>query len=87
MVALDLCSGLSPGLDDVWIQRSLDEEIGVLDALCDLLEDPDEGLSDDLSLLLRVCDTRKSIEEGKTISGPLEETGVFPSMVVQIKMR
>ncbi|HEV8119702.1 MAG TPA: type II secretion system F family protein, partial [Candidatus Polarisedimenticolia bacterium] len=28
--------------------------------------------------------TRKSIEEGKTISGPLEETGVFPSMVVQM---
>lgn len=28
--------------------------------------------------------TRKSIEEGKTISGPLEETQVFPSMVVQM---
>ena len=28
--------------------------------------------------------TRKSIEEGKTISGPLEDTGVFPSMVVQM---
>jgi type IV pilus assembly protein PilC len=28
--------------------------------------------------------TRKSIEEGKTISGPLEETNVFPSMVVQM---
>ena len=28
--------------------------------------------------------TRKSIEEGKTISGPLEETTVFPSMVVQM---
>ena len=28
--------------------------------------------------------TRKSIEEGKTISGPLEETAVFPSMVVQM---
>jgi type IV pilus assembly protein PilC len=28
--------------------------------------------------------TRKSIEEGKTISGPLEVTGVFPSMVVQM---
>ena len=28
--------------------------------------------------------TRKSIEEGKTIAGPLEETGVFPSMVVQM---
>ncbi len=28
--------------------------------------------------------TRKSIEEGRTISGPLEETGVFPSMVVQM---
>ena len=28
--------------------------------------------------------TRKSIEEGKTIAGPLEDTGVFPSMVVQM---
>jgi type IV pilus assembly protein PilC len=28
--------------------------------------------------------TRKSIEEGKTIAGPLEETGTFPSMVVQM---
>ena len=28
--------------------------------------------------------TRKSIEEGKTISGPLEDTKVFPSMVVQM---
>jgi type IV pilus assembly protein PilC len=28
--------------------------------------------------------TRKSIEEGKTIAGPLEETQVFPSMVVQM---
>jgi type IV pilus assembly protein PilC len=28
--------------------------------------------------------TRKSIEEGKTIAGPLEETKVFPSMVVQM---
>src|SRR6266850_3904824 len=28
--------------------------------------------------------TRKSIEEGKTIAQPLEETGVFPSMVVQM---
>jgi type IV pilus assembly protein PilC len=28
--------------------------------------------------------TRKSIEEGKTIAGPLEETTVFPSMVVQM---
>ncbi len=28
--------------------------------------------------------TRKSVEEGKTISEPLGETGVFPSMVVQM---
>ncbi|MBI4169743.1 MAG: type II secretion system F family protein [Acidobacteria bacterium] len=28
--------------------------------------------------------TRRSIEQGKTIAGPLEETGVFPSMVVQM---
>ncbi|MCZ6695567.1 MAG: type II secretion system F family protein [Acidobacteria bacterium] len=28
--------------------------------------------------------TRKAIEEGKTIAAPLEETGVFPSMVVQM---
>ena len=28
--------------------------------------------------------TRKSIEEGKTIAAPLEQTGVFPSMVVQM---
>ena len=28
--------------------------------------------------------TRKSIEEGKTISDPLRETGVFPPMVVQM---
>jgi len=28
--------------------------------------------------------TRKSIEEGKTIAQPLEETGVFPSMVIQM---
>ena len=28
--------------------------------------------------------TRKSIEEGRTISDPLRESGVFPSMVVQM---
>jgi type IV pilus assembly protein PilC len=28
--------------------------------------------------------TRKSVEEGKTISEPLEDTGVFPNMVVQM---
>ncbi len=28
--------------------------------------------------------TRKSIEEGKTIAGPLEETKVFPTMVIQM---
>ena len=28
--------------------------------------------------------TRKSIERGETISGPLKETNVFPSMVVQM---
>jgi type IV pilus assembly protein PilC len=28
--------------------------------------------------------TRKSIERGETISGPLKETGVFPGMVVQM---
>ncbi|MEE8536411.1 MAG: type II secretion system F family protein, partial [Acidobacteriota bacterium] len=28
--------------------------------------------------------TRKSIEEGRTISDPLRETGVFPPMVVQM---
>jgi type IV pilus assembly protein PilC len=28
--------------------------------------------------------TRKSIERGETISGPLKQTGVFPSMVVQM---
>jgi type IV pilus assembly protein PilC len=28
--------------------------------------------------------TRKSIERGETISGPLKETSVFPSMVVQM---
>jgi type IV pilus assembly protein PilC len=28
--------------------------------------------------------TRKSIEEGRTIAGPLEDTQVFPSMVVQM---
>jgi type IV pilus assembly protein PilC len=28
--------------------------------------------------------TRRSIEQGKTIAAPLEETGVFPSMVVQM---
>ena len=27
---------------------------------------------------------RKSVEEGKTLSGPLEETKIFPSMVVQM---
>jgi type IV pilus assembly protein PilC len=31
-----------------------------------------------------IMSTRKSIEEGKTISGPLEDTGVFPAMVVQM---
>jgi type IV pilus assembly protein PilC len=31
-----------------------------------------------------VLATRKSIERGNTIAGPLKETGVFPSMVVQM---
>jgi type IV pilus assembly protein PilC len=31
-----------------------------------------------------VMETRRSIEQGKTISEPLEKTGVFPSMVTQM---
>jgi type IV pilus assembly protein PilC len=31
-----------------------------------------------------VMAVRKSVEEGKSLSGPLEETGVFPGMVVQM---
>ena len=31
-----------------------------------------------------VQSTRKSIERGTTISGPLRQTGVFPGMVVQM---
>ncbi|MEM8961050.1 MAG: type II secretion system F family protein [Acidobacteriota bacterium] len=31
-----------------------------------------------------IMDVRKSVEEGKTISGPLGDTKVFPSMVVQM---
>jgi type IV pilus assembly protein PilC len=31
-----------------------------------------------------IMETRKSIERGETISAPLKETGVFPSMVVQM---
>jgi len=31
-----------------------------------------------------IMETRKSIEEGRTIAEPLEETGIFPPMVVQM---
>jgi type IV pilus assembly protein PilC len=31
-----------------------------------------------------IMDVRKAVEEGKTISGPLGDTNVFPSMVVQM---
>jgi type IV pilus assembly protein PilC len=31
-----------------------------------------------------ILTTRKSIERGETIAGPLKETKVFPSMVVQM---
>ena len=51
------------GLDDVGVERPLDEEAHVTEAACLLLEDTDELLADDLALLLRVGDAGEPREE------------------------
>ncbi len=50
-------------LDDVRVERPLDEEADVAELPCLLLEDADELLADDLALLLRVGNAGEPREE------------------------
>ena len=55
------------GFDDVGVQRALSEELhvvpGGLDGLGFLVEDVDEGVADDLALLLRIVHAGQQAEE------------------------
>ena len=51
------------GLDEVGIQRALDEELGLGQAAGVLLEDADELVADRLALLLRLDDAVQPVEE------------------------
>ena len=65
VVGLDLrCDAdVSAGLDHVGVERPLDEEVDVAEAVGLLFEDADELLPDDPPLLLRVGDARQPGEE------------------------
>ena len=72
VVALDVGgAGAATGLDDVGIERALDQELDALavragvgdDLARGVLEDADELAADDLALLLRVGDTGERVEE------------------------
>src|SRR3546814_1544722 len=72
VVALDVGrAGAATRLDDVRVERALDEELdllargsgGIDDAACSRLERADELAADDLALLLRVGDASESAEE------------------------
>ena len=59
MVTLDQGGGVvanRDALDDVGVERSLGQEVGVTDALERSLEDFDKGVADDLALGLRLRD-------------------------------
>ena len=84
VVALDVRgAGAAAGLDDVGIERALDEELdrspwpGLGDDLAGRrLEDPDELAADDLALLLRVGDAGERVEEPLGASTTLSRTPV-----------
>ena len=58
-------------LDDVGIKRSLGEKVGVPDLLQGLLEHLDEGLADDLALLLGLIDPLEHAQEqGRGVDDP-----------------
>ncbi len=63
VVGLDRCGGSGAGLDDIGIERALDEKRGITNRRRRLLEHPDEGLPDDLSLPLRVGDPGELLEK------------------------
>ena len=63
MVGLDLGRVLGAGLDDVGVQRALDQESGVLVVGRHFLEDADERLADDLALALGVGDVVEGLDE------------------------
>src|SRR3546814_18033823 len=72
VVALDVGrAGAATRLDDVRVERALDEELdllargsgGIDDAACSRLERADQLAADDLALLLRVGDASESAEE------------------------
>ena len=62
VVALDLGGAGGARLDDVGVERALDQELGVLDAAGDALEDADEQLADGLALVLGVGDALELLE-------------------------
>ena len=51
------------GLDEVGVERALDQELGLDEPAGLLLEDPDELLADELALGLRVGDAGEAGEE------------------------
>ena len=72
VVALDVGgAGAATALDDVGVQRALDQELDLLTVGAGLgddlgggvLEDPDELAADDLALLLGVGDAGERVEE------------------------
>ena len=64
MVGLDRRrAGAAAGLDDVGVQRALDEELGVAELGRLLLEDADELGADRLALGLGVGDAGELVEE------------------------
>ena len=54
MVGLDDCGFAEAGLDNVRINRALNQEVNSTDFLCFLFEDADELLTDDFALCLRL---------------------------------
>ena len=60
--------GAAAGLDDVGVERALDQEVGVGDAALGILEDADEQLADGLALRLGLGDAGQLLEE--PVGGP-----------------
>ena len=63
MVAFDFCCVAGSGFDDIGVERSLDEEMGVGDAALCLFEDTNEFFADCFSFFLGVGDPLERFEK------------------------
>ncbi len=63
VMGLDRGCTRRPRLDHIGVESPLHQETGVPDPGGGLLEDPDEGLSDDLALAFRLFDSRQQLQE------------------------